>query len=163
MLTGEEHKAMDAYQTDKSEFINDTLRGFSDEYDETMDKLIDSIDNSIGGAKVSEDLVVYRGLKWQHAIDKDTKLPDFRRMEGLIYEDKGFMSTTYHKALANSWASKDKDVVLKLYVPKGTNGFHMGNIQHSEHELLLGRDTKVRILRTSDLPNNRTLVEGIVE
>ena len=112
----------------------------------TFPDRIQHIDHAISRASVPDDVIVYRGIKTRRAIP-------LAKMKGKTIVDKGFVSTTLDREKAFSFVGgADEIFICKIRVPKGTKAGYLGLKEFpyaSEQELLLGRNTKLKVLGTS--------------
>lgn len=108
------------------------------------------LDSAISKSKLPEDLVLYRGFKY----DPKT-FGGLDSMVGTEIVDSGFISTTASERTAQSFARGDlrKDqrrAILQIETPKGTEALNFHSIEESvitslEQEILLGRGSKFRV------------------
>ena len=103
-------------------------------------RLIDkAMDSSYG---LPDDVILYRGIS-------KNLIKDLEKNVGKVVSDKAFTSTTTNVNVAFDFSGQE--VIMKIKAPSGTRGVYMGfrNIDVdylSESEVLLGRNTKLRVL-----------------
>ena len=119
--------------------INDKLRsaenlhGFIKDTVQALDKVF-----AHPSAKIKKETVVYRGYTSKIVNNLEP---------GDIFEDKGYMSTTSEEHKAESWAHSG-GAVMHIVLPVGTNAISARPYSQfsSEHEVLLNRGAKIRII-----------------
>lgn len=126
--------------------MNNHLRG--KDKNPTLDtrNAIRNVDAALNKGTVSEDTIAFRGLPAE--MTKDLKPGD-------VFTDNGFVSTS----LDRKAALKFNKNTTEIRVPKGSKGGLMDSVrtkadlirldQKSEHELLLPRGSKFRVLSNS--------------
>jgi hypothetical protein len=144
-------EALGEYFADGYESINGFARGKTTvaeaEYNgvERVQEKIAIIDNVIATtAPTIEEMTVYRGVSVKVAAGL-AKSP-----VGTVIVNKGFVSTSQNKKVADSFA---KGAVLNIRVPKGVKAFDVSkyvNKKEYENEMIFARDTKMVITNTSD-------------
>jgi hypothetical protein len=138
-LTTAERTAAAGYQEEDYFTLNRALRGGKDiaAMDPPMRTQVASLDAAIARTATPADLRVFRGVPTQIV---ETWAP------GDIQSDLGFMSTSLARGGARPFA---EGAILEIQVPAGTSGLYMDELHKGyghEVELLLPRDTKLRIL-----------------
>jgi len=155
-LSEDEVAALQAFASEDFESINNALRfkpGSSMEdftgSGRTIQATADHIDEALSNQVVPHDVEVYRGIKGHLNVQV-----------GESFRDKGYASTSANPGVAESFVGQDAGVIMRVKVPKGANGIYMGSNYHQpgnkdfdlgeEQELLLPRDTKMRVLSRTD-------------
>lgn len=93
-----------------------------------MESMLGSLDDLLGTSLTTQDLVVFRGA--------DT---DMDAVIGSTITDKGYMSTSLVRDIANGFA--EENYVFEITVPSGTAALFMGDVNQygvSEAEVILG-------------------------
>lgn len=134
--------------------INDHLWNGTDipEYDM---QAIEKIDSAIAKVKTPEDLKVYRGVGQIRITDilgipHDSSLEDIvKALDGReTIRDRAFMSTSTDPDIASSFGTDGVHVQMEIDVQKGRSAFPMYAVNgHDEKEILLPRDTRMKIDR----------------
>lgn len=134
-------------------YLNDgqTWNGFTKEYQEElkpkMDKMSQHLSNAIKKNTLTQDTVVWHGGRF-----------DFTKWVGDTITMKGFTSTSYDIESANKFVDTNDKIIYKILLPKGTpcvsangvvNGESLTNVS-SEHELLLDKNFKAKIVNITD-------------
>ncbi|MEK5214655.1 MULTISPECIES: ADP-ribosyltransferase [Psychrobacillus] len=102
---------------------------------------IKSLDQFLQGHRVNENIIVYRTINFN----------PFKKKRKFI--EKGYMSTSLlNNSPAHVFNYKYR---LKIYVPKGTNGFYVNFIscRPGEFEFLLKRNTTLHFIKESKIEN----------
>jgi len=156
-LTEEEYTQLSDYQRTDFRFLNKTLRA-GDALPEGWDEMVVEMDRAISRGVIDQDTVVYRGFNARRLADSLDELP------GRTITDQGYVSTSASPEGAEKFRREamydDKiPVIAEIRVPKGTNAAYMQVLQPEDHdnfsffyreaEILLPRDTKMRIVSTS--------------
>jgi len=141
-------------------YINNELRvgatrsAFLDKIRPEILGQIKILDKIIENAKPTpKPIVVFRGIYGRHAeIIKKLKKGDW-------YEDKGFVSTSLKRAVAEkdfAIEGGDVGVIIEIFVPQGSKTLiplayqaNPGGIQPYELEVILPRGSKFRVVSTS--------------
>lgn len=108
--------------------------------------LVSRLDHAIQGSRLERDTVLYRG----------GVLPDGIQ-EGQVFKDRAYVSTTEEKYVARDYFTGAKygneDArLIQVQVSKGTPALNINRVmgkdweQHYEHEILLGRGTRFKVL-----------------
>lgn len=122
---------------------------------------ITRLDSALSKTKLKEDVILYRGIKPDHA--GKYLLGAFNG--GKIDVDKGFMSASMSSGEARGWASGG--VVLKINVRKGRNAISVldgPKINYAEErEVILPRNTKLRYVKTSELQGTKVLEVEVID
>nr|WP_317360283.1 ADP-ribosyltransferase [uncultured Tyzzerella sp.] len=74
-----------------------------------------------------------------------------------MFEEKAFMSTS----LLKSQSFNNKDLILKINVPKGANGAFIRDLSEfpEEYELLFSPGQNLLVKSIRNIPNNKKIVE----
>ena len=91
--------------------------------------------------------VVGYGDKQKVYVDRANKVLD-RAKPGKVITEKGFMSTTKSKSIAEEWggfSGSSKPIVLKLDVPKKVKGIDLSKHEMNQDEILLQRGLKYKV------------------
>lgn len=121
------------------------------------------IDRAIeNGPRVPKDLIVFRGLNKEIVNNLEI---------GVVFEDKGFVSTTIKKdALSKDGTilgtQKKEPAILEIRVPKNSKGLYIEHLSRvkSENEFLLPRGSKFKVVETlKNQPIPKIIVELIDE
>ena len=157
-LSPEHHNSVAVYKGPMYKAINHPLRHNGEQHkhehyrlaDEEHKKHVERLDHVTGNHKTTKAMHVYRGFDGHniHHLDK-----------GDVLHDKGYTSTTVKHNRTNTFSSwdtakhdgKEKRVVAKIHVPKGTKGYYLDNEAHThgsmaEKEFLLHRGTHFKVL-----------------
>lgn len=140
------------YRGDSFININNYLRtgtatvGLREMDNHIADRLVDEIDAAFRhSAPTSEEITLYRGVKtgvWDN-IKAFGELAD----NGLPknFRDRAYVSTTYDKKSADTYATQNGGAVMKIVVPKGTHVIPMSDQDDGEGEILFPRGTSFHI------------------
>ena len=163
----------------KAKEINEALRTggvLSLEFKKVADTLQSVIDKNT----ITEDINVIRyvkgdaleaiiGIKMPQPSLKKTAADFFSELDDIpnkvqqnhIYTEKGFLSTS---GVYDKNVMQDKNVVLKIKVPKGTHGYITTN--YRESEIIFGQNTNLRIEKTyiqdSGTSNWKVVLECVI-
>lgn len=110
---------------------------------------------------IPENIIVYRYTKKKHI--KDLCSSHFFR-NGLRFFDKAFLSTTLISELLYDFAkTKEYDCLLKIYVPKGTQGAYVSLknplSKLNEQEVLLAPNLMLEIVKVHHRLKKTILIE----
>lgn len=160
-LTGEEYLTIQDYTDNAFESINTRLRygryeiNSNNEIDKKIDTLTKALNKEIG-----KNLIVYRGAESDFidtllgqvvsdikSSEKNAVIGKLLSEKNIIFEEKGFMSTSIHTEGAHG------KVMMKIKVPKNAKGLYVEPItkkqvsswEHAEDELLLQRNYSLKI------------------
>lgn len=163
----------------KAKEINAVLRT-GGELSEEFKRIADSLQSVIDKNEIPEDINVVRyvkgdaleaiaGVKMPKPTLKNVKgffdeldeVPN-KIEENHVYTEKGFLSTS---GVADKNVMQDKNVVMKIKVPKGTHGYITTN--YRESEIIFGQNTKLRIegahIQDSGTHKWKVVLECIIE
>lgn len=151
MGTAEHGAAVAAYAQHDHEDINSGLRrnrGSTDGLDSESHHTVKELDAAISESKLTDDVVVYRGMSGHRAFSSEDWTNEPGKMVGVEFTDHGFSSTTTSRAVADefTYSYTGSAVMMKILVPKGMGAIA---IDTGESELLLARGTKFRIVGDS--------------
>lgn len=147
-LTLAEFNAAKLYQAHGYTDINGFLRGQLFDIQPIQKGSIAHLDSLINRTVTNKPLTLYRGVE-EFAGFKPSQL-----RPGDVLSDAGFFSTSIRKSSAEGFASEisgKEGAVFSISVPKGTKTlpiFRLGtgsSFQASEREVLLGRNTSIRV------------------
>lgn len=123
------------------------------------------IDAALGKSHTTADRFVYRGIGRE---DVDQIRAKGHLAKGSTWSDPGFLSTTSKRAVTVGFggptARSSTGTLIKIRVPKGTQAldldYHLAGA--GERELLLGRNTKLRIVSTRRTRHGATIIRADV-
>nr|WNF84166.1 ADP-ribosyltransferase [Streptococcus suis] len=161
-LTPSEIEALRVYSSNDYRYINNYLRGISDELGPVSDATIDQIRSALNKMEIPDDLTLYRGTDatpFKKILTKqmDGSI-DWQSLKGQIYSDQAFISTSIEKSA--SFASHGGNNVLwEIAAPKGAKGGMLNQISQypSELELLLNSNSKFVINEVIEKGNDITI------
>ncbi|MFD5131834.1 ADP-ribosyltransferase, partial [Streptomyces olindensis] len=132
--------ALERYSSFYYKNINDQLRAVDTPLEPRVQDLVDNMDRVMGSRPVPENLMVVRGTDVSYL-----NLRSPMEMQGNVYDDLGFMSTSLGKDPAFEY----KPVHLHLRVPEGTPALWIDHISvnKGERELLLARGVEYKVTR----------------
>lgn len=132
-LTPEEHKAVEAYVRGNYEAMNGGLRK-----GRTSDK-VTALDAVIARTELPHDIVTYRGT----GRELGQKIHDQWKAgkRDLVFEDKGFVSTSGHKSVADSFSLFHR---MEIRIPKGSKALPV--LGGGESEVILPRGSKFKVI-----------------
>ncbi|MFE9764301.1 ADP-ribosyltransferase [Streptomyces sp. NPDC005808] len=138
-LDPEAHNALHTYSDHYYTQINDPLRE-KVKLSDDMQHVVDNMDRVMGSHPVPENIMVVRGTDVSYL-----KLRSLLEMQGNIYDDLGYTSTSLGKDPAFAF----QPVHLHLRVPEGTPALWIDHISANkgERELLLARGTEYKVTR----------------
>jgi hypothetical protein len=138
-----QRKSFDRYVGTAYERINGQLRS-GGELSENVREHVKNMDAVFADATTSEPIVSYRGVL---SPDKmfGSAWGDFD-LAGLEWVDDGFGSTTAIERIAQNFTSDTPQnaAMFRIITPTGSKMVYLGD---QEHELLLNRGTKFRVVR----------------
>ena len=153
-ISDSQRDAMRKYTGTYSGDMNAVLRrNKAVEDPEEINRLINDLHDSLKDVKTAEDVTVFRGAS--KAVLCDYKNASDKDIEGIFLRDKGFMSTSFDRNVAQGFAFENgSDAVLIEYkVPKGTHAIYLqGTSTYSsvfEEELLVDCKTAFRVDKVS--------------
>jgi hypothetical protein len=150
-LSPAQQKALADYQREAYQKINKDLRA-----GKAPDKTAQDIDAAIKKSTIKEAVTVYRGVGAN--FDSSGMKP------GAEFTDKGFVSTSMGKERAGLTTFSDAKTVFKINVPAGARAAVLNaspgraRSMEVEHEVLLPRNSKFRVVRVTEV-NGKKVVE----
>ena len=143
-FTEAEKKSVTTYTKGNYSRINEYLRGQSYELSPDNFNTVKELNSFMQKApKVKAE--TYRGV----TFESKKGLDDFLKLtDGGVFSDKGFLSTTYDKKMAESFTNSDPfSVLIKI---KGKSGVTIENLSDmkNEKEILFNRNTAFKIEKT---------------
>ncbi|WP_148640433.1 ADP-ribosyltransferase, partial [Streptomyces azureus] len=147
--------ALERYSSFYYKHINDPLRAVDKPLEPRVQDLVDNMDRVMGARPVPENLMVVRGTDVGYL-----NLRSPLEMQGNVYDDLGFMSTSLGKDPAFEY----KPVHLHLRVPEGTPALWIDHISSNkgERELLLARGVEYKVTRVFEDEAGKWQVYGEV-
>lgn len=143
-LAAVEHDAIQRYQGAGYGLINGWLRkgkGYDSEQ-QAVSRIESAIDKA---PPIDKDTVVWRGFGYPKLKTDPAKILS---LNGNVYYDKGFISTSVDPSVAHGFES---GVLVRITLPKGTRAAYLGHFNNghfeSEREYLLQRGAKFRVKR----------------
>lgn len=128
------------YYHDLNEMVYN--KNFNPSNREELENMANVLDESFKKFKLKDDIIAYRGMskkEFQSLFQKDT----FNEFKHLTIDEK----------VAKQFAkrSDDEGVVVKFYLPKGTNGAYIGDYSKfkNEKEFVLNRNSRYEIVKKS--------------
>ena len=160
-LTGEEFITIQDYTDAAFEAINTRLRynRYKLNSDNPIDKKINILSKALN-KEIGKDIVVYRGAESDFidtllgqvvsdikSSERNTVIQKLLNEKSIIFNEKGFMSTSIHKEGAHG------KVMMKINVPNKAKGLYVEPItkkkvsswEHAEDELLLQKNYSLKI------------------
>lgn len=172
-LTAEDMYELDAYTgntrpSDRMLYrdLNDRLRNGVPFLDRPSDAqraalATEGMDRVVARGEVTHDIVTHRGMERSEQLFADLAVGD-------VFSDAAYMSTSADDTIASSiYGNKPGAVILRITIPKGTHVAKFRTDVEDEDarthyqkakEVILGRETKLRIKRFSQLPGSSTRV-----
>ncbi|MDT1956953.1 hypothetical protein MX629_00775 [Carnobacterium divergens] len=129
--------------------INDRFRSNHNNH------LDDAIAKDIGEKYcLKNDIVVYRGVS---SIPYEKMNEAAKRIRGVDFLEKGFLNTSIVKG-----KQIEADIQLRIYIPKGTVAFYVGNISYEEaiyYEVIVQVGARLKIVSMDHNYINCKLIE----
>lgn len=145
-LTWDESSAVWGYTDGEYESVNGWLRHHPTDFDmrepKDLDEQVSLLDSATRKWTTPENIKVFRGL--------DLKREDVENLEGSIFEDPGFLSTSISRSQAKSFTGKlyDVDVLFEISVPKGVHALPVYVSDHPEDmEIIFPKGSRLKIIR----------------
>lgn len=151
-LTEEEKKAVDSYVYGNYEAMNRGLR----KEGRTSDK-VSALDAVIAKTALPHDVVVYRGT----GDTLGRKIYDQWKSgkRNIEFVDKGFVSTSAHKSVADSFSLFNR---IEIRIPKGSKALPVYN--GGEAEVILPRGSKFKVISaTKTAASKRRITVELVQ
>jgi SPP1 gp7 family putative phage head morphogenesis protein len=143
IVDAEQRKSFDRYTGTAYERINGGLRR-GGELSENVTEHIKNMDAVFAEAETSDSIVSYRGVLGSNLMFGDA-WGEFD-LAGLEWVDNGFSSTTAIERIAVGFTSNapNNAALFRIITPPNSKMIYLGD---QEHELLLNRGTKFRVVR----------------
>ena len=138
--------------------INAVLRGIEKDMHPDNMESAKILHRKLKQAKLPQDCVVYRGTS-DKALGMARLLPD-KMLEGKIFMDEGFMSTSLSREEAFAG-----DVLLEIEAPKGSPGVYVGycsSVGHCESEVLFDAGQTMRIKSVQRDKRGRRVIRVVI-
>ena len=156
-ITKEQSDALTEYSTARYEEINGGLR--SGKISSKDKKIIELIDSAMSSS--TDDKILYENQKLYRsaAIPEIAKaLKEGKTLEGIEFDDKGYVSTTKDPKVARNFQRTDDSMMFIVNAKKGTQMIDMKD--HSgyggeESEVLLGRGQKFKVSKVETVKEKR--------
>lgn len=133
-ITGKQKKAISDYSGHHYAAINGGLR--KPPPSAAVKKKVEQIDAALEKSAAPKDMIVYRGTNGKKFVEN--------LKPGDVYQDKGFMSTSIQKSVAEGFGG---EIMFNIHVPKGHPIAPIKGGQHdNEKEMLMPRGTSLKIL-----------------
>jgi hypothetical protein len=134
---------------------DDRTKVFTKKFTKDLDKMMDK-------SLVPEDVRVIRSV--QKAAFQGIDIEDLKSLEGTIYSDKGYMSTSLAEKASRDLYDVTDAVNMEIVVPKGTRALYLAGESRikSERELLLDRGTKLAIQSVTKDKAGKWLIKATV-
>lgn len=109
---------------------------------EILENMANILDSSLSKFELEDSIVAYRGMSIEE-FDNLTSGNEFKEFKHLSIDER----------VANNFGKNynDEGIVVKFYLPKGTNGAFIGDYSqfHNEQEFILNRNTKYEYIMKS--------------
>lgn len=146
-LNKEDKEVLDYYVMDAGAYdINYVLRNPEALKTENDKRAIRDLDNAINKSSLNKDVETYRYISNENVF-KDMKIGD-------VYEDKGFMSTTYNPKTDREDNFQDYRVKAIIKAKEGAKALDVSSIydkqakeSRKESEIIFARDTKMKLVK----------------
>lgn len=154
-LTSTEIEALRIYSSNDYRYINNYLRGISDDLGPIPEGTIAQIRTALNKMEIPEDITLYRGTDAKPFKKLLTKQMngehDWQSLIGKVYLEPSFVSTSVEKS-ASFASHSGNNVLWEIQAPKGAHGGMLNQISQypSELELLLNS-------------NSRFLIDDVIE
>jgi hypothetical protein len=132
--------------------MNNWLRGLDKKASKTTKAEIKQIDQAFKKFKNPKQTTVWRGLSTDGFM---AGLKADKLKVGAVYQDKGYMSTTFDQEIALKYGT---GIVLEITLPKGkSTGAYIGNLSDwkIEKEYLIKHGSQFKVTGISDLGDNK--------
>lgn len=135
--TNEESKALGFYGGSGYTHLNSNLR--HDHKYADKEPMVKNLDAYLAKSEIIEEITVYRGVKGEYA-----KILKSVVTTGSKFIDRGFMSTSTNKGIADNFES---GLLMKIKVPKGARGAAIADYSGhpNEKEVLLPRNSTLTV------------------
>ena len=163
-FTNAEAEGVRIYTSNDYTYINNYLRGFSDDLGHISTSTISDIDSALSKMELPADLTLYRGTNsapFMNMVDKNFNgTLDWNSLVGKTFEDRAFVSTSVERETAFKG-----EVRWEINAPKGSKGGMVNTFSMfpNENELLLPRNSKFLIKGIDKVDNNIILKMDLIE
>ena len=163
-FTNAEAEGVRIYTSNDYTYINNYLRGFSDDLGHISTSTISDIDSALSKMELPADLTLYRGTDsapFMNIVDKNFNgTLDWNSLVGKTFEDRAFVSTSVERETAFKG-----EVRWEINAPKGSKGGMVNTFSMfpNENELLLPRNSKFLIKGIDKVDNNIILKMDLIE
>ncbi len=164
-LTKEESDAVEEYCGPGFMSINKALRGKEKITPEVQEK-VKLLDSAMDKFPLKDNITVFRGIKSTKFLGPT---PTEKKLVGSIISDKGFTSTSMNTQTAAQFAmsNRNEGVSMKIHVPKGAKALNIRDhiftdTAFEEHEVLLHRDSKMRITSAKQKGNGFEITAEVI-
>lgn len=135
-----QHKALLAYKGSGYMPMNQALRK-GEETHETKE-----LRDWLSTASLAEDVTLYRGISGSYATQLASMV-----VEGTVFRDRGFISTTVNEGFAKSWASHNGSSASLLMTIRAKKGQRAATARgadegDSEYEVVVQADSRLRVV-----------------
>ena len=154
-LTTDEESCIQDYCAADYDTVNSFLRknnGFEYIDKDFAEGMISSIDSAIAKFELRENVKTYRGANLESILKLYPDAENFSDLIGRIYHDKGYMSSSPLKSVAEKFATENGQdgILLEIDISKGSGlGAYVnrlaGQFQDDEYEFLIKRNTSLEI------------------
>lgn len=157
-LTGQEQRAVLAYGGSSFRNINSALRTGA-KPSERDQAIMEGLDSAIAKGQVTRDMTVYRGFQSPNVEANWANLKP-----GTTIGERAYMSTTISSTVARRFLQDERGIIAEIRVPKGTRATTLDIAGlGGEGELLLGRQTRMRLVRKGkDSYGNKLMVLEVI-
>ena len=161
-FTNAEAEGVRVYTSNDYTYINNYLRGFSDDLGPVSTSTISDIDSALSKMELPADLTLYRGTDsapFMNIVDKNFNgTLDWNSLVGKTFEDRAFVSTSVDTPF-------DNEVRWVINAPKGSKGGMVTafSMFPNENELLLPRNSKFLIKGIDKVDNKIILKMDLIE
>ena len=161
-FTNAEAEGVRVYTSNDYTYINNYLRGFSDDLGPVSTSTISDIDSALSKMELPADLTLYRGTDsapFMNIVDKNFNgTLDWNSLVGKTFEDRAFVSTSVVTPF-------DDEVRWVINAPKGSKGGMVTafSMFPNENELLLPRNSKFLIKGIDKVDNKIILKMDLIE
>lgn len=155
-MTSEQRRGVRQYTGNWYKEINRHLRGEKIEIESdlnTVKEYVESVDDVMKTARLSREVLVYRGMHNASKIFGDRMEGDLTGMEWL---EKAYVSTTAVEQRTRTFLgspSAPHRVLMRILLPAGTAALEASPL-NTEAEMLVNRDTKFRVVADNGVDEN---------
>jgi hypothetical protein len=162
-LTPAEQGAVDSYASVGFKAMNNALRG-KEPMTPELEQQVAHIDAAMAKNPLTKPETVFRGIKSTNFLGGET---DPNKIRGMTIVDKGFMSTSANAEAAAGFSVGKGGVNMTIHAPKGLHALDIRNHiftdqAFEEHEILLPRNTKLKITRAEQQGSQLRLTAEVV-